>query len=56
MFARSFADEEEDDSRPERGSAGEQQPDYVFEGFDVEFSEKIALTPAAIGRGAQEKG
>jgi hypothetical protein len=34
------------DPRPE-----ESQPDYVFEGFEVEFSERIALMPPRSGPG-----
>ena len=40
MRARSFSDDSDpatDDAKPE--------PEYVFDGFDVEFSTKIALTP-----------
>jgi hypothetical protein len=39
MRARSFSDDAEpaaDDAKPE--------PDYVFEGYDIEFSTKVALT------------
>ncbi len=42
MRARSFSDDADaatDESKPE--------PEYVFDGFDVEFSLKIALTPPA---------
>jgi hypothetical protein len=28
------------------------EPEYVFEGFDVEFSTKIALTPAGTSKPA----
>ncbi len=46
MQARAFTDEREP---PEDGGSGESQgPEYSFEGFTVEFSEKIMLTsPAA---------
>jgi len=44
MRSRAFTDEEEDSSA-EDSPGGE--PEYSFAGFNVEFSEKIALTPAA---------
>ena len=54
MRARSFSDDPEaaaDDAKPE--------PEYVFDGFDVEFSMKIALTPpattASAGNAAQRQ-
>lgn len=48
MFVTQFTDEEE--TTPEEKS----EPEYVFEGFNIEFSEKIALTPA--GSDARFKG
>ncbi len=47
MLGRTFTD---DDSTDEASSG--QEPEYSFAGYDIEFSEKIALTPAA----AQAKG
>jgi hypothetical protein len=47
---------EEQDSAEEDESGSESgEPDYSFAGFNVEFSEKIILTPAA-DAGAKEKG
>ena len=54
MLERSFADEQDP---PEKGgSVDSQEPEYTFEGYTIEFSEKIMLTPAAADRSAQEKG
>jgi hypothetical protein len=47
MLGRTFTD---DDSTEEASSG--QEPEYSFAGYNIEFSEKIALTPAA----AQAKG
>jgi hypothetical protein len=43
MLERSFA--EEQDSSEEGAASDNQEPEYTFEGFTVEFSEKIVLTP-----------
>jgi hypothetical protein len=52
MRARSFSDDQDataEDAKPE--------PEYVFDGFIVEFSVKIALTPpAAAKRGDVRQG
>ena len=45
MRARSFSDDQ--DAAPDDAKA---EPDYVFDGFDVEFSVKVALTPPAAKR------
>jgi hypothetical protein len=45
MRARSFSDDQDaaaDDAKPE--------PNYAFDGFDVEFSIKVALTPPSAKR------
>ncbi len=55
MTARAFADNEEDilqkkdDSKPQ-----EQAAEYVFEGFQIDFSEKIALTPPVMAAKGQK--
>lgn len=38
---RTFSDDDAEEDSPAQG------PEYSFAGYDVEFSEKIALTPAA---------
>lgn len=40
MLASQFTDEEEENTPEEKN-----EPEYVFEGFNIEFSAKIALTP-----------
>lgn len=55
MEADSFTEEpdsSEEDSSSREGSSGSeaQEPEYSFAGFNVEFSEKITLTPAAGNR------
>jgi hypothetical protein len=43
MYVRQFEDEEEDSAVSALVEKGEAE--YAFEGFDIEFNEKIALTP-----------
>lgn len=45
MRNRSFAQEE--DQGDGGSAAGSNEPEYTFEGFKVEFSEKVMLTPQA---------
>ena len=50
MRARSFSEDPDtaaDNSQPE--------PEYAFEGFNVEFSVKIALTPPAVAKSADAR-
>jgi hypothetical protein len=47
MLYRTFSD---DDSEEDSSAQG---PEYSFAGYNVEFSEKIALTPAAATSKAQ---
>lgn len=54
MLERPFT--EEQDSSQEGGSSDNQEPEYIFEGFTVEFSEKIMLTPMATSRSLLAKG
>jgi hypothetical protein len=45
-----FMEDEKAEETAQNGVAGEPETpeaEYVFEGFEVEFSEKIALTPPA---------
>jgi hypothetical protein len=42
MRARSFSDDQD-----AAAEDAKREPEYVFDGFDVEFSVKIALTPPA---------
>jgi hypothetical protein len=44
MYVRAFEDEEE--NQEASGSPEElEQPEYDFEGFEIQFSKKIMLTP-----------
>src|SRR5437588_7069198 len=54
MLERPFA--EEQDLLEEGGSSDNREPEYTFEGFTVEFSEKIMLTPMATSRSLLAKG
>lgn len=48
MWTRTFTEDEEDgdtDEGDETSSANDVE--YTFEGFNIEFSEKVALMPAA---------
>jgi hypothetical protein len=52
MRARSFSDDAEpaaDDAKPKP------EPDYVFEGYDIEFSTKVALTAPLSAKTAAPK-
>ena len=54
MLERSF---EEEQNPLENGRVGDrQEPEYVFEGFTVEFSEKIMLTPLDVSGSLQDRG
>jgi predicted AlkP superfamily phosphohydrolase/phosphomutase len=44
MRARTFSDESDD------ASDAKAEPDYMLDGFDVEFSVKIALTPPTVAK------
>ncbi|MBI2188673.1 MAG: hypothetical protein HYU37_16360 [Acidobacteria bacterium] len=37
--------EHDDESADEAGAIGRDEPEYSFEGFSVEFSDKVMLTP-----------
>jgi hypothetical protein len=54
MLKRSFTQEQ--GSITEGSSEDRQEPEYIFEGFTVEFSEKIMLTPLTLGQNSQNKG
>ena len=47
---------EEQDPSTEGGSSADQEPEYAFAGFNVEFSEKIMLTSLAPSRSALATG
>jgi hypothetical protein len=53
MLGRTFSEEEE--SSEENESSARQESEYTFEGFNVEFSEKIMLTPVGATQSAQAK-
>jgi hypothetical protein len=54
MLERPFV--EEQDLLEVGGSSDNREPEYTFEGFTVEFSEKIMLTPMATSRSLLAKG
>ena len=55
MLERAFAEESDSSEGASPGANGE--PEYTFEGFTVEFSQKIMLTPPALARnGAHDRG
>jgi hypothetical protein len=53
MYYRQLSDDEAetDDSGPKLTLS--EGPEYSFEGFEIEFSEKVALLPAAAEKGNQ---
>ena len=51
---RKKSKEDDDDDSEESASSGKEESQYAFAGYNVEFSEKIALTPPAEQR--QQKG
>jgi hypothetical protein len=51
MFVRQFEVEEEEEDSPVSALVEKSEAEYVFDGFDIEFSEKIALTPLTPKRG-----
>jgi len=54
MMGKSLSEEEPVE---ENASGQDSKPEYAFEGFEIEFSEKIMLTPlATIQRGKQKSG
>jgi hypothetical protein len=50
MRARSFSDNPDPAAEDAKSD-----PEYAFDGFNVEFSVKIALTPAALAKKADGK-
>lgn len=54
MLVRSFDDDEEP---ADEGAAAETgAPEYVFEGFTIEVSDKVMLTPADAAANARVQG
>lgn len=52
MYVRQFeVEEEEEEDSPVSALVEKSEAEYVFDGFDIEFSEKIALTPLTPKRG-----
>ena len=54
MLGRTFSEEEE--SSEENESSARQDSEYTFEGFNIEFSEKITLTPVGATQSAPARG
>lgn len=48
-YSRPFDEDEEDDENGKEKKEGRRgdSPDYSFDGYKIEFSEKISLTPTA---------
>ena len=46
MIVRAFEEEQEPDTLEAPAPAAGEEPEYRFEGYDVEFSNRILLTPA----------
>jgi hypothetical protein len=46
MLVTQFTDDDEEESPAEKSA-----PEYAFDGFNIEFSEKIALMPLSPNRG-----
>lgn len=44
MLGRTFS--EEDETAEDNGASSPAEVEYVFAGFNIEFSEKVVLTPA----------
>ena len=55
MWTRAFEDEDESEEEVERPSAAG-EPEYAFDGFDIEFSERVVLTAAQAPRGNGANG
>src|SRR5688572_12216233 len=55
MYVRQFEVDEEEDS-PVNALVEKSEAEYAFDGFDIEFSEKIALTPLTPKRGPVSRG
>jgi hypothetical protein len=51
MFVRQFDVDEEEEDSPVSALVEKGDAEYTFDGFDIEFSEKIALTPLTPKRG-----
>jgi hypothetical protein len=48
MLARSFNDEESTGDAATSPSDGADTPEYTFEGFTVDFSDRVMLTPVSV--------
>src|SRR5687767_12649494 len=55
MYVRQFEVDEEEDS-PVNALVEKSEAEYAFDGFDIEFSEKMALTPLTPKRGPVSRG
>lgn len=54
MFGRTFSEEEDNEEGNGTGSPAEVE--YTFEGFNIEFSEKVVLTPPGNAQSEPAKG
>jgi hypothetical protein len=54
MFGRTFS--EEDDTAEGNGTSSPAEVEYTFEGFNIEFSEKVVLTPPGMPKVNRRKG
>ena len=46
MMSRVLEDEDNSEENAEESAATVEEAEYHFEGYEVDFSERIALTPA----------
>jgi hypothetical protein len=57
MWTRSFEDEAEDrDEETGREAAAADEPEYAFDGYEIEFSQRIVLTAVQPPRGGGASG
>ena len=54
MWTRAFEDEGEEEVERETAASGE--PEYAFDGFDIEFSKRVVLTAVQAPRGQGANG
>ena len=55
MWSSAFSEEEEEETEDGDGTTSPAEAEYNFEGFNIEFSEKVVLMPAS-GPGKASNG
>ena len=56
MWVSAFSDEEEAEAEDENETTSPEEAEYNFEGFNIEFSEKVVLMPAGAPGAAANGG